>query len=378
MNDCKYFFHNRGKEFRKDFKELSCLKAFFPRVPMLALTATAPPSLIQRIAESLSMNSDVKIINKNPNRENVFLDKKTRLPNQYGSASYEEILKPIAEELLQRREKYPMTIIYMKLKYCGFAYQLFNKILEDCQFVGDDNEPCSRLFAQFHAPQTSRMKVEILNEIKKESSRIRVLFATVALGMGVNVPYVSRIVHIGPPSSLEAYMQEIGRAGRSGSKSIATMHYNNSDIAQNNDTIDDSIRQYCRSDSVCLRKILLNYFGFQAVKQEECCVICKQSLDDSTITCNATPRKVRDIPVECVEQFCKEAKRIIDMHIYNAEQSGFILNYGSDDSSNQVKRIKEGICFIESESDLLHNYDIWDENCSKALFELITKFAPNI
>ena len=145
------------------------------------------------------MDSDMKIINKNPNRENVFLDKKIRLPNQYGTASYEEILKPIAEELLQRQEKYPMTIVYLKLKYCGFAYQLFNRILEDCQFVGDDKEPCSRLFAQFHAPQTSRMKVDILNEIKKESSRIRVLFATTALGMGVNVPYVSRIIHIGPP-----------------------------------------------------------------------------------------------------------------------------------------------------------------------------------
>lgn len=344
---------------------------------MLALTATAPPSLIKTLTESLCMDSDVKIINKNPNRENVFLDKKIRLPNQYGTASYEEILKPIAEELLQQQEKYPMTIVYLKLKYCGFAYQLFNRILEDCQFVGDDKEPCSRLFAQFHAPQTSRMKVEILNEIKKESSRIRVLFATTALGMGVNVPYVSRIIHIGPPSSLEAYMQEIGRAGRSGSKSSATMYYNNSDIAKNKDIIDESIRQYCTSVTVCLRKILLNYFGFQRVEQEECCLICDKCLYDGAITHNITG-KVRDIPDECIEQFYNEAKRIIDTHIYNAEHSSYIMNYGNADSSDQVKQIMEGICFIESERDLLHNYDIWDENCSKALFELITKFAPNI
>ena len=48
----------------------------------------------------------------------------------------------------------------------------------------------------------------------------------------MNVPHVSRIIHICPPSSLEAYMQEIGRAGRSGRKSSAVMYYNNSDIAK--------------------------------------------------------------------------------------------------------------------------------------------------
>ena len=113
------FFTLRGNDFRTDFKELSCLKAFFPKVPILALTATAPPLLIKRLRQSLCLDSDVKIINKNPNRENVFLDKKIRLPNQYGTTSYEEILKPIAQELLKQREKCPMTIVYLKLKYCG-------------------------------------------------------------------------------------------------------------------------------------------------------------------------------------------------------------------------------------------------------------------
>ena len=73
-------------------------------------------------------------MNKNPNRENVFLDKKIRLPNQYGTISYEEIRKPIAQELLKQREKFPMTIVYLKLKYCGYAYQLFDRILRDRQF----------------------------------------------------------------------------------------------------------------------------------------------------------------------------------------------------------------------------------------------------
>ena len=92
--------------------------------------------------------------------------------------SYDHILEPIANELAVQRENYPMTIIYLKLKYCGYAYGLFERILKDRQYVGDTSEPTARLFVQFHAPQTSRMKKDIISEIKKENSRVRVLFAT--------------------------------------------------------------------------------------------------------------------------------------------------------------------------------------------------------
>ena len=78
------------------------------------------------------------------------------------------------------------------------------------------------------------MKKSIISEIKKENSRIRVLFATSALGMGVNVPFVEHIIHITPSSSIESYMQETGRAGRTGIPSRATLYYNNADIANNN------------------------------------------------------------------------------------------------------------------------------------------------
>ena len=221
------------------------------------------------------------------------------------------------------------------------------------------------------------MKIDILKEIKKESSKIRVLFATTALGMGVNVPYVSRIIHIGPPSTLEAYMQEIGRAGRSGRKSSVVMYYNNSDIARNKDNIDDSIREYCTSATVCLCKILLNYFGFETVNQEECCVICNGSLVESTITHNI-PGKVRVIPDECIELFYEEAKTIVETYRYDVGHSAGLINYGNANSGDVAERIVDGICFIESERDLLHNYNIWDEHCSKALFKLITKHAPKI
>ena len=96
-----------------------------------------------------------------------------------------------------------MTIIYLKLKYCGYAYNLFNKVLKDSQYVGGGSRnPSSRLFCQYHAPQTKTMKETIVQEIVKDSSRIRVIFATTALRIGVNTPYVERVILIQPPCTV--------------------------------------------------------------------------------------------------------------------------------------------------------------------------------
>ena len=104
-------FHNfRGDEFREEYSHLSALKSLFPKIPFLALTATAPLYLINSITDSLLLRNPV-IIRKNPNRENVYLEKKTCLDVSYGEWSYEEILKPIAEK--DKLQDFPQTIIYI-------------------------------------------------------------------------------------------------------------------------------------------------------------------------------------------------------------------------------------------------------------------------
>ncbi|XP_066935524.1 probable ATP-dependent DNA helicase RecS [Clytia hemisphaerica] len=95
--------------------------------------------------------------------------------------------------------------------------------------------------------QTLSEKVFILEEIKQQHSRIRVLFATTALGMGVDAPNIAHVMHIGPPSSMEAYTQEIGRAGRTKCDSWATLFYNNNDIAPNTHT-QKSMRDYSTAE----------------------------------------------------------------------------------------------------------------------------------
>lgn len=371
------YFHFRGEEFRKDFRDLSVVKAFFPSIQMVALTATAPLSLLRDLKNSLSLKINCKIVAVNPNRVNIYLDRKERLSNHHAYESYDEILMPIANDHSIQRENYPITIIYLKLKYCGYAYSLFQQVLKDKQYIGESNDPAARLFAQFHAPQTSRMKKDIISEIKKEDSRVRVILATSALGMGVDAPHVTHVIHITPPGNLESYLQEFGRAGRTGLSSKATLYFNKSDIASNKEHVDKVMKDYCKTEKTCLKKFILDYFGFSCVPQDNCCCIC--DIRNSRITVNDAPKaqnKVQNkVRMLCTEkEFLRELiKSAISDHQTQIASS---MPFTSAIDMNVADKIVDGVEYIATESDLLESYGVWDETCSSRIFSIITTHAP--
>lgn len=57
-----------------------------------------------------------------------------------------------------------------------------------------------------------KMKNHIISELRKGSPKVRLVLATVALGMGLDSPSIERVIHSRPPTTLEKYVQEIGRA----------------------------------------------------------------------------------------------------------------------------------------------------------------------
>ena len=229
------------------------LCAAFPDVPVLALTATANKADIKNTEYSLgmkTMKNCVEVV-ANPDRPNIYYEKYFREGKDVDAI--EKIIVPIANNLLRSTVEYPLTIIYLSLRWCGFAYRVFEHVLGDCQYYppGSEAIPSNILFAQFHSPQTQSMKDDILKQLSNSKSKIRVVFATVAIGMGVDIRSIRQVIHIGPPRSIREYFQETGRAGRDGKQSSAILYYNNIDIDKNK-TVFDDVRRYCQSKNCCL------------------------------------------------------------------------------------------------------------------------------
>ncbi len=223
------------------------------------------------------------------------------------------------------------------------------------------------------------MKAEILEEIKKETSNIRVIFATSALGMGVDAPNITRVIHIGPPCTLESYLQEIGRAGRRGQESTANLFFCNSDVSAdrvNKGLIDQSMVEYCKNTTECQRELLMNYFGFYLVSsQKRCCCICDKSCEQKQNECDPK-RTLRIVDKENyvtlsseLFSYAKEAdsKTMSDCYSLFAESSN-ILSPLIDNILNNI----EQICY---EKDLLTDFGIWDESHSSHVYGIICKHS---
>ena len=205
------------------------------------MTATASSTDVEKIKESLGLKKCNYIIG-NPDRANICYKKVFR--SGMDIDAIQSILRPIANELLTSKLNFPLTIIYLPLRWCGFAYRLFESILCHKQYFpeGAHAIPDNRLFAQFHAPQTAEMKVGILRQMCSTNSIVRVVFATVAI--------------VSPPCSVKQYFQETGRAGRDGKPADAILYYNNRDIAKNKVAMQNSVREFCHQNKECLRKEL--------------------------------------------------------------------------------------------------------------------------
>ncbi|XP_078350585.1 uncharacterized protein LOC144635350 [Oculina patagonica] len=271
------------KSFRPAYAQLGMLGAIFPNVPVVALTATATEKTRRLISSSLGM-VDPEVISVNPNRQNIFYTCSTRPPT--GDDKIEVLLLPYIAKLQVMREKMPLTVIYSNLQVCGECFSVFDRYLGEEQYtpLGSPHLTKNRLFAQFHANYPEKEKNDILEDLLKGPGKIRVLFVTIAFGIGVDCPSIREVVHIGVPNTMEEFFQESGSAGRDGKPSISRVLFNYYDVSKALKDFQPVMRNFVSTEN-CRRKVILEYFGFnipdsdKEVLKHSCC-------DNCALTCS--------------------------------------------------------------------------------------------
>lgn len=119
------------------------------------------------------------------------------------------------------------------------------------------------------------MKEAILDCFVNEDSTLRIIFATVAFGMGLDIPDISQVIHVGLPAEVEMYVQESGRSGRNGQLAKAILLRNSSTHSSR------AMKEYASNNQVCRRMLLfetfLEFTRERKVHGCRCCDICAMS-----------------------------------------------------------------------------------------------------
>ena len=189
-----------GHDFRPAYRRIGELRNLFPDIPVLALTATATPEVVKDIQQQLGFKTENSFSMSFERKNLVYVVRNTE--NK-------------AKELLH---------ILGKVHGSAIVYTLNReKTKEVCDFLISQG-----ITAEFyHAGLSPEVKDK--REEAWKSGKARVMVSTNAFGMGIDKPDVRLVVHIDQPSSIEAYFQEAGRAGRDGNLAYAVTLFGHSD-----------------------------------------------------------------------------------------------------------------------------------------------------
>lgn len=179
----------------------------------------------QQVIDSLEMYTCV-LVSVTPDRPNIFYEVKPRSEIGNDLANF---LTTLREHTIQT----PQVIVYCtSLNMCANLYTHFHYELgsESYYPLGAPQLSNNRLFGMFHANTPQYNKDVILRSLQFVDGIVQVIFATVALGMGINLQGVNQIIHYGTPQSLEDYFQKNGRGGRrSGDRATSVIYWKPAD-----------------------------------------------------------------------------------------------------------------------------------------------------
>ncbi|XP_072033273.1 uncharacterized protein [Amphiura filiformis] len=179
-------------------------------------------------------------------------------------------------KLQEEQEKTPCVIVYcQRLADCSDLYGVFEEGMEDRD---NGTERKKRLHAMYHSSTDDSIMEHIHNFFSQEDRTVRVLFLTVAFGMGVDVKDLPthRVVKFGLPEGTHIYMQETSRAGRQGEEFAAVlMHHSKAFVIRKPSK---AMKEYVGNESIChINKFLQDFSGTDSSEPYHaytCCDVC--------------------------------------------------------------------------------------------------------
>jgi len=200
-----------GYDFRPSYLRIAEVRELLPGVPVLALTATATPEVVDDIQRQLHF-SQPNVFQKSFYRSNLAYVVRT--------------VENKDENLLKILNSVPGTsVVYVRNR---------KRTKEIADFLNANGISAEN----FHAGLKNETKDA--KQARWKSGETRVIVSTNAFGMGIDKAEVRTVVHMDLPDSLEAYFQEAGRAGRDEKKAYAVLLYNNGDAVKMRKRVSDN------------------------------------------------------------------------------------------------------------------------------------------
>lgn len=220
-----------GYDFRPEYLQITSIRQFFPNTPIIALTASAIPEVVNDIQKRLLFNKPDNVFRKSFVRSNL----------KYAVRKTENKVSKILE-------------ICGKLNGTGVIYTRNRKGTKEIAYYLKQNGFSADFY---HAGLT----LEERNQKQQDwiANKTRIMVCTNAFGMGIDKPDVRFVIHNESPDCMEAYYQEAGRAGRDGKTAYCILLNNPTDLEREKNNIE--IRYPSNHSLDKIYQILCNYLG---------------------------------------------------------------------------------------------------------------------
>ena len=254
--------------FRPVYCHLSRVTAVLGDTAVMTLTATSTPA-VTTFLEKNFLGEGYAHLKENPVRADIKLTEK-------GMKEADLTLSQLLLELKASGRTMPRTLIFFKsLKDFGDAN------VKITRFLNQHHLPLG-LYAVYHSLEEDSANQGTITRLKDAQGEIRLVCATSAFGMGVDVPGIARVWHVEPPAEMDDLVQQLGRAARGhGETATHTLFFSGNGLRE----VSVDVKQYVHNTETCRQVLMAKAFGIERNSPVHdspvhCCDVCDKKMEE--------------------------------------------------------------------------------------------------